>query len=116
MVRKSLRATKLKEFQWRRSRSRRHAIFRSANKKVEASDRWLVTKVSCCRLKLLKLRTKVQQGQVGDEAMESSPLKDGMMSDRRGRRAAISRMLKQALAAKQKAREAHLKPAAKAFA
>ena len=35
----------------------------------------------CRRLKLLKLRTKLQQRHAGDKPIESSPLKDKMTSN-----------------------------------
>jgi hypothetical protein len=69
-----------------------------------------MTKAPCCRrLKLLKLLSTPQQGHAGEESIESSPRKDKMMSDRRARRTAMSPRLKQVLAAKRKAKEAHSK-------
>src|SRR5271166_5349642 len=41
MVRKSLPATKLREFQWRRFRSRRHANFAAPTRRLKARDHWL---------------------------------------------------------------------------
>ena len=55
-------------------------------------------------------------GHAGEKSIESSPRKDKMISDKRARRAAMSRRLKQVQAAKRKAKEAHSKGVKKASA